>query len=99
MDMTIKDQLRMARGLTRSNRKLTVTPLRCRDRRLVHRPFGADSLDGNQCGLAGRLSCCIFRTFGVPYRLITFLSLFFAVWTMTTARSFSVFPHETPGST
>src|SRR5262249_17344079 len=53
----------------------------------------------NQRGLAGRLSCCIFRTFGVPYRLITFLCLFFAVWTMTTARSFSVFPHETPGST
>src|SRR5262249_54550610 len=46
MDMTIKDQLRMARGQTRSNRKLTVTPLRCRDRRLVHRPFGADSLGG-----------------------------------------------------
>src|SRR5215467_3843999 len=40
MDMTIKDQLRMARGQTRSNRKLTVTPLRCRDRRLVHRPLG-----------------------------------------------------------
>src|SRR5262249_50826744 len=46
MDMTIKDQLRVARGLTRSNRKLTVTPLRCRDWRLVHRPFGADLLEG-----------------------------------------------------
>src|SRR5262249_48396799 len=48
MDMTIKDQLRMARGQTRSNRKLTVTPLRCRDRRLVHRPFGAHSLGGKK---------------------------------------------------
>src|SRR5262245_30557310 len=46
MDMTTKDKLRMARGQTRSNRKLTVTPLCCRDRRLVHRPSGADSLAG-----------------------------------------------------
>src|SRR5215813_1629650 len=55
MDMNIKDQLRMARGQTRSNRKLTVTPLRCCDRRLAHRPFGADSLDGlwnAECGMA-----------------------------------------------
>ena len=38
MDMSIKEKLRMARVLTRSDRKLTVSPLRCRDRRLVHRP-------------------------------------------------------------
>ena len=43
----------MARGQTRSNRKLTVTPLRCRDRRLVHRPFGADSLGGSGGGMCG----------------------------------------------
>jgi hypothetical protein len=36
----------MAGGLTRSDRKLSITPLRCRDRRLVHRPSGADSLEG-----------------------------------------------------
>src|SRR5262245_16348297 len=36
----------MARGLTRSKRKLSVTPRCCRDRRLVHRPSGADSLVG-----------------------------------------------------
>jgi hypothetical protein len=46
--MNIKDKLRMVRGLTRSDRKHTVTPLRCRDRRLVHRPSGADSLGGKQ---------------------------------------------------
>src|SRR5262245_32188728 len=48
MDMNIKDKLRMARVLTRSHRKLSVTPLRCRDRRLVHRPSGADSLEGER---------------------------------------------------
>src|SRR5262245_25333065 len=44
--MNMGCELRMARGLTRDKRKLTVTQLRCRDRRLVHRPSGADSLDG-----------------------------------------------------
>src|SRR5262249_10365550 len=43
----------IARGLTRSHRKLTVTPLRCRDRRLVHRPFGADSLGGGRWLVVG----------------------------------------------
>jgi hypothetical protein len=44
--INIKDKVRMARGLKRSDRKLTVTPLHRGDRRLVHRPFGADSLYG-----------------------------------------------------
>ncbi len=46
MDLNIGRELTMARGLTRGKRKLSVTPLRCRDRRLVHRPYGADSLGG-----------------------------------------------------
>src|SRR5262245_33214066 len=46
MDLNIGRELTWARGLTRGKRKLSVTPLRCRDRRLVHRPYGADSLDG-----------------------------------------------------
>ena len=37
----------MARGLTRGKRRLSVTPLRRRDRRLVHRPSEADSLGGS----------------------------------------------------
>jgi tetratricopeptide (TPR) repeat protein len=39
------------------------------------------------------------RAFGVPYRLITFLSLFFTVWAITTAPSSSAFHNVTPGST
>src|SRR5215471_10202303 len=46
MDLNIGRELTWARGLTRGKRKLSVTPLRCRDRRLVHRPVGADSLEG-----------------------------------------------------
>ena len=46
MDLNIECELTMARALTRGKRKLSVSPLRCRDRRLVHRPSGADSLDG-----------------------------------------------------
>src|SRR5262245_22937472 len=46
MDMSIDRELTWARGLTRGKRKLSVTPLRCRDRWLVHRPYGSDSLEG-----------------------------------------------------
>jgi hypothetical protein len=47
MDLNTGRELTWARGRTRGKRKLSVTPLRCRDRRLVHRPYGADSLDGH----------------------------------------------------
>jgi hypothetical protein len=46
MGLNINRELTMARALTRSKRKLSVTPHRCSDRRLVHRPSGADSLGG-----------------------------------------------------
>src|SRR5215470_15359446 len=46
MGSNINRELTMARALTRSERKHSVTPLGCRDRRLVHRPYRADSLDG-----------------------------------------------------
>src|SRR5215475_7301445 len=46
MDLNIGRELTRARGQTRGKRKLSVTPLRCRDRRLVHCPYGADSLEG-----------------------------------------------------
>src|SRR5215510_13568379 len=49
MGLNINRELTMARELTRSKRKLSVTPLRCRDRRLVHRPYRAESLGGGQC--------------------------------------------------
>lgn len=39
MDLNIRRKLTWARGLTRGKRKLSVTPLRCLDRRLVHRPY------------------------------------------------------------
>jgi hypothetical protein len=48
MDLNIGGELTWARGLTRGKRKLSVTPLRCRDRRLVHRPYGADSPGGDK---------------------------------------------------
>ena len=46
MDLNIGRELTRARGQPRGKRKLSVTPLRCRDRRLVHCPYGADSLGG-----------------------------------------------------
>src|SRR5215475_13131016 len=48
MGLNMNRELRMARALTRSKRKLSVTPPGCRDRRLVHRPYGADSLEGER---------------------------------------------------
>src|SRR5262249_24519915 len=46
MGLNIDRELTIARGLTRSKRKLSVTPHSFCDRRLVNRYSGADSLDG-----------------------------------------------------
>ena len=48
MDLNIGSELTWAHRLTRGKRNLSVTPLRCRDRRLVHRHYGADSLGGDR---------------------------------------------------